>query len=91
MIIMTFALVLRRMSALPKVLMLMSRLGGTVTYVAASDGRANMVVRAPQTSAHRFAPQLRRMVDVLDVHELHMVGAKRGAKSQQEVRKKILA
>ena len=79
MMIMTFALVLRRMSALPKVLLLAARLGGEVTYLSASDGRANLVVRAPEHASHRFAPQLRRIVDILDVQELHVVGAKRTA------------
>ena len=72
--ILTFALVLRQMSALPKVLLLCQRLGGTVTYISAADGRANIVVSAPQRAVHRFAPQLRRIIDVLDLTELHMVG-----------------
>lgn len=72
--ILTFAMKLRRMSALPKVLMLCDRLGGTVTYISAADGRANIVVAAPRERAHRFAPQLRRIVDVLELSELHMVG-----------------
>jgi hypothetical protein len=91
MTIMTFALVLRRMSALTKVLMLMARLGGQVTYVAAADGRTNIVVRAPQHSAHRFAPQLRRIIDVLDVNELHMVAAQRGEKVQAKGRRRKMA
>lgn len=89
--IMTFALVLRRMSALPRVLMLAARLGGEVTYVAAADGRLNMVVRAPNHAAHRFAPQLRRIVDVLDVNELHMVAATRGENAQPGTRRRKLA
>ena len=72
--VLTFAIVLRRMSALPKVLLLTARLGGSVTYVSAADGRANIVVRAPQSAAHRFAPQLRRIVDVIELKELRMVG-----------------
>ena len=85
--IMTFALVLRRMSALPKVLLLMQRLGGEVTYIAASDGKANLVVRAPEHASHRFAPQLRRVVDVLDVSELHMVSAKRATGDKPQRRR----
>ncbi len=69
---MTFAIVLRRMAALPKVLMLIARLGGTVTYVSAADGRANIVVQAPEAAAHRFAPQLNRIVDVLELTELRL-------------------
>jgi len=73
--VLTFAIVLRRMSALPKALLLIARLGGTVTYVSAADGRANIAVRAPQSTAHRFAPQLRRIVDVMELRELRMVRA----------------
>ncbi|MCP4246302.1 MAG: hypothetical protein GY778_04560 [bacterium] len=73
--VLTFALVLRRMSALPKALLLVNRLGGSVTYLSAADGRANVVVRAPRSAAHRFAPQLRRIVDVMELRELRMVGA----------------
>ncbi len=72
--ILTFALVLRRMSALTNVFMLCQRLGGTMTYISAADGRANIVVSAPQRSAHRFAPQLRRIMDVLELIELHAAG-----------------
>ena len=72
--ILTFALVLRRMSALTNVFMLCQRLGGTVTYISAADGRANIVVSAPRRSAHRFAPQLRRIMDVLELIELRALG-----------------
>lgn len=72
--ILTFAIVLRKMSALPKLLLLCQRLGGTVTYMSAADGRANIVLSAPKRCAHRFAPQLRRIIDVLDLTQLHMVG-----------------
>ena len=72
--ILTFAIVLHRMSALPKVLHLLARLGGTVTYVSAADGRANIVVQVPPATAHRCAPQLRRLVDVVELRELRMVG-----------------
>ena len=72
--ILTFALHLRQMSILPKILMLCQRLGGEVTYVSAAEGRANIVVAAPQFAAHRFAPQIRRLIDVLELTELHAVG-----------------
>ena len=84
--LLTFALVLRRMSALPRVLMLVSRLGGEVTYVSAADGRANVVIKAPKRAAHRFAPQLNRIVDVLDMTELHVVRTR--AHDQAEVERK---
>lgn len=70
--ILNFALVLRRMAVLPKVLLLIARLGGTVHYLSAADGRANVVVHAPSASAHRFAPQLRRLMDVVELTELRM-------------------
>jgi hypothetical protein len=72
--VLTFAVVLRRMCALPKLLLLIARLGGAVRYVSAADGRATLVVGAPQAAAHRFAPQLRRIVDVVELQELRMVG-----------------
>jgi hypothetical protein len=70
----TFAMKLRQMSALPKVLMLCQRLGGTVTYLSAADGQANLVLLTPRDRSHRFAPQLRRLVDVTTVTELHVLG-----------------
>jgi len=73
--LMTFAIVLRRMSALPKVLQSIARLGGTLTYVSAVDGRANLVVQSPESAAHRFAPQLRKIVDVVELQELRIVRA----------------
>ncbi|MCP4594189.1 MAG: hypothetical protein GY842_25960 [bacterium] len=72
--VLTFAVVLRRMSALSRVLLLIARLGGVVRYVSAADGRATVVVGAPQASAHRFAPQMRKIVDVVELQELRMVG-----------------
>ena len=71
--ILTFAMILRRMSALTKVLLLCQRLGATVTYVSAAEGRANIVLSAPRRAAHRFAPQLRRVIDVTDLTVLHRV------------------
>ncbi len=83
--ILTFALHLHRMSILPKILMLCQRLGGEVTYVAAADGRANIVVAAPREAAHRFSPQIRRLIDVLELTELHAVGlADAESQSSQE-------
>ncbi len=72
MIVLTYALVLRQMGVLPKLLLLIARLGGNVTYVSAAEGRANLAVSAPSAAAHRFAPQLRRIVDVAEVIELRM-------------------
>ena len=74
--ILTFALQLRRMTALTKVLLHCERLGGTVTFVSAAEGRANIVLQAPLHAAHRFAPQLRRIIDVCELIELHTVGVR---------------
>lgn len=73
--ILTFALMMRRMGALPRILLLIARLGGNVTYLSAADGRATLVVTAPANVAHRFAPQLRRLIDVTELTELRIVGA----------------
>lgn len=70
--ILNFALQLRRMTALPRVLLLIHRLGGTVTYVSAAECRANIVVHAPAGAAHRFASQVRKLFDVLELNELRM-------------------
>ena len=72
--VLTFAMVLRRMSALPKILLLCQRLGATVTYLSAADRQVNIVLSAPQHASHRFAPQLLRIVDVMELRELHAVG-----------------
>lgn len=79
--ILTFALHFRHMSILPKVLIHCQRLGGTVTYISAADGRANIVLSAPSECAHRFAPQLRRIVDVIDLTELHAIGVEPKART----------
>jgi hypothetical protein len=71
MTILTFAMELRRMSSLPRVLMLCQRLGAQVTYLSAAEGSANLVLAAPPEAAHRFAPQLRRIIDVVELTELH--------------------
>ncbi len=81
--ILTFAMVLRRMTALTKVLLHCERLRGKVTFVSAADGRANIVVWAPNHAAHRFAPQLRRIMDVLELTELHAVGVTESENSQE--------
>jgi hypothetical protein len=84
--ILTFAVLLRRMTALTKVLLHCQRLGGTVTFVSAADGRGNIVVSAPNHAAHRFAPQLRRIVDVLELTELHAVAPCAAAESRRTQR-----
>lgn len=87
--LLTFAMVLRRMSALPRVLMLIGRLGGEVTYVSAADGRANVVVKAPKRAAHRFAPQLRRIIDVIEMNELQVVSTRQRDQAEAERKRRL--
>lgn len=81
--ILNFALQLRRMTALPRVLLLIHRLGGTVTYVSAAECRANIVVHAPAGAAHRFAPQVRKLFDVLELNELRMMRPQAGERNEE--------
>ena len=69
--VLTYALILKRMSMLPKVLMLVARLGGTVHFVSATQGKVTLTLVAPESISHRFAPQLRRIVDVIELAECH--------------------
>ena len=85
--ILTFALTLRRMTALTKVLLHCERLGGTVSFVSAAGGQANIVVSAPNHAAHRFTPQLRRIVDVLDLIELHPASIANGTNEAEAPRR----
>ena len=81
--ILTFAMELRTMSVLPKLLMLCQRLGASVRYVSAAGERANIVLSAPRHAAHRFAPQLQRIVDVIDLVELRGVNAEPEARPKR--------
>lgn len=63
----TFSMELRRSEALIKVLMVARRLGGMVPFVSAADKRVTLVVNAPAERSHRFAPQLRKIVDVSEL------------------------
>jgi hypothetical protein len=65
----TFNIELRRMNALSRILMLVARLGGVVRSVHAESHMMGLSVDAPIESAHRFGPQLRRVIDVLEVTE----------------------
>jgi hypothetical protein len=85
MISLTFALVLRRSSVLPRLLLLCYRLGGTVTYLSAADEHVSIVLSAPKKNAHRFAPQLRRIIDVLELSELHTVPAEQDPRSPRDL------
>ena len=89
--ILTFGIVLRRMSALTKMLMIVARLGGKVTYISAADCRITLVVLAPASAAHRFAPQLRRIVDVLELVELRSAeeNSRRQTKTKGDTRAEL--
>jgi hypothetical protein len=67
--VLSFALVLRQMNALPRVLMLVARLGGKIAYISAADDRMTLSLVAPESVAHRFGPQLRRIIDVVELTE----------------------
>lgn len=43
------------------------RIGGEIPFVSAADNRVTLVVNAPHEKAHRFAPQLRKIVDVVEL------------------------
>lgn len=75
--ILTFSVVMRHSQALTKILMLVSRLGGKLTYLSAVDKRATLVIEVALGAAHRFAPQIRRILDVSELVELrHSEGAR---------------
>lgn len=66
----TFDIELRRMTVLPRILMLVARLGGVVRVIHAESHAMSLTIDAPIESAHRFGPQLRRVIEVLDVTEV---------------------
>jgi hypothetical protein len=65
----SFTFELRRSTTLPKILLLIARLGGTVTHLSADERRVKLELKTPERAAHRFAPQIRRIVDVLHLAE----------------------
>jgi len=75
----TFDIELRRINVLPRILMLVARLGGVVRAVHAEGHVMNLSIDAPIESAHRFGPQLRRVIEVLNVTEVPS-GAMSGGK-----------
>lgn len=64
-----FDIELRRMSTLPRLLLLTTRLGGEVRSINAADGKLELVIDAPEISAHRFGPQLKRIIDVMSIEQ----------------------
>ena len=65
--LLSFTLTLRRMQALPRLLLLVARLGGQVTYISAADRQVTLALLAPEAAAHRFAPQLNRLMDITEL------------------------
>jgi len=65
-----FDIHLRRMEVLPRILLLITRLGGTVQAVRAADGRVDLTIETPDEIAHRFGPQIGRIVEVTEIHPL---------------------
>ena len=68
--IVEFSVVMRHTQALTKMLMLVGRLGGKLTYLSAVGKRATLVFEAAPDAAHRFGPQIRRIIDVIELKEL---------------------
>lgn len=59
-----FDIHLRRMTVLPRLLLLITRLGGELRAIHARDGRIDLTIEAADEVAHRFGPQLARIVEV---------------------------
>ena len=68
--ILTFAIRLRRMDKLPKLILMVMRLGGDLLFISAADCRITLSIKAHSKNAHMFEPQLARIVDVLDIIKL---------------------
>jgi hypothetical protein len=64
-----FDIELRRMATLPRLLLLTTRLGGEVRSIHAADGKLELTIDAPEVAAHRFGPQLERIIDVVSLQQ----------------------
>ena len=67
-----FDIELRRITVLPRVLMLASRLGAVVRAVHADGQRVDLTVEAPDEIAHRLGPQLGRIIEVVEITEVDL-------------------
>lgn len=66
----TLGIELKNADCLPKILLLCKRLGGKITYVSFAGKFVTMSLDTPEDRMHRFAPQIRRIIDVLTLVEL---------------------
>jgi len=65
-----FDIHLRRMMVLPRLLLLVIRLGGQVRRLHAANGRVDLEIDAPPEVAHRFRPYLERVVEVTEIRDV---------------------
>lgn len=72
MTILRFDIRLRRLTVLPRLLLLVIRLGGQVRAVHAAGGRVDLTIDAPPDVAHRFRPQLDRIVEVVAITDVEL-------------------
>ncbi len=74
---MDFMLVLRHRRVLPRLFMLLERLGADCRHFqftqhsASGGGRLRLTVECPPMLAHRVRTQIERLVDVTETLELH--------------------
>jgi acetolactate synthase regulatory subunit len=71
---MTFGIQIRKMEALPRILMLVHRLGGRVEYLSAAGCNVTLSLSSDSKRSHRFAPQLRKIIDVSSLMQLQHCG-----------------
>ncbi|HMV99682.1 MAG TPA: hypothetical protein PLL06_04610 [Acidobacteriota bacterium] len=69
-----FILTLRHVRVLPKLFMLIERLGAECTdmqghLVPGAGGRLHLTLDCPQSRAHRLRPQIERLVDVTELYD----------------------
>lgn len=67
-----FDIQLRRMTSLPRLLLLVIRLGGEVRAIHAANGRLDLTIDADDDVAHRMGPQIGRIVDVTAIEAVNL-------------------
>ena len=68
--ILTFAIRLRRMDRLAKIILTVMRLGGETLFISAADCRITLSIKVNRQREHMFEPQLAKIVDVLEIYKL---------------------